>query len=163
MEAKMMLLDPSTVSIGVGLVVSLLFTECFGLAAGGMIVPGYLALSLDRPADIGLTLAAALATYLVVALISKTAIVYGRRRTVLTILFGFLVGSLVRAVPLAAASWTGPTGLGGFDASVVGFIIPGLIALWMERQGIVPTCSIVLTSAVVVRLTLILFGMEAPA
>ena len=51
----MLPLDPVSSSIAVGLVVSLLFAELFGLAAGGMVVPGYLALSLDRPADIAFT------------------------------------------------------------------------------------------------------------
>ena len=47
-----------TASIGIGLAVSLLFSEMFGLAAGGMVVPGYIALYLNRPVDIVLTLAA---------------------------------------------------------------------------------------------------------
>ena len=47
-------------SVGIGLAVSLLFTEIFGLAAGGMIVPGYIALYLTRPVEVGLTLAAGL-------------------------------------------------------------------------------------------------------
>ena len=34
-------MDTLTISIAVGLIVSLLFTERFGLSSGGMIVPGY--------------------------------------------------------------------------------------------------------------------------
>jgi len=51
-----------TLSIGIGLAASLLFSELFGLAAGGMIVPGYLALSLTRPFDLLLTVGAGLCT-----------------------------------------------------------------------------------------------------
>ena len=36
-------------SIGLGLVTSLAFSEILGVAAGGMVVPGYIALYLDRP------------------------------------------------------------------------------------------------------------------
>ena len=36
-------------SIGIGLIVSLVFSEILGLAAGGLIVPGYIALYLDQP------------------------------------------------------------------------------------------------------------------
>mgnify|MGYP006180257055 CR=1 FL=1 len=43
---------------------SLLFGELFGIAAGGMIVPGYFALNFHRPLDIVLTLTVALASYL---------------------------------------------------------------------------------------------------
>ena len=156
--------DPITASIAVGLVVSLLFSELFGLAAGGMVVPGYFALSLDQPADVLLTLAIALTTFFVVRGISQLAIVYGRRRTVLMILFGFLLGALVRAAPLPAAETMATIGTaGGFDLHVIGFIIPGLIAIWIDRQGVVETLSVLMTSAVVVRLVLILVGMEVPA
>ena len=73
-------MEPLTVAIGLGRIVSLLFTEAFGLAAGGMIVPGYFALNFHRPLDIVLTLTVALAAYLVVHGISKFSIIYGRRR-----------------------------------------------------------------------------------
>ena len=43
------MIDILTASIGIGLVVSLMFSEMFGLAAGGMVVPGYIALYLNRP------------------------------------------------------------------------------------------------------------------
>ncbi len=42
-------MDTQTIAIALGLIVSLLFTEAFGLSAGGMIVPGYFALSLNQP------------------------------------------------------------------------------------------------------------------
>src|SRR5439155_14068576 len=53
-------------SIGLGLVVSLVFSEIFGLAAGGMVVPGYIALFLTRPIPVFLTLAAGFATFAIV-------------------------------------------------------------------------------------------------
>ncbi len=56
-------MDTLTVSIAIGLIVSLLFTEYFGLSSGGMIVPGYLALHLDRPASVAITLLTAAATF----------------------------------------------------------------------------------------------------
>jgi gamma-polyglutamate biosynthesis protein CapC len=137
-------------SVGIGLAISLLFTEMFGIAAGGMIVPGYIALSLNRPLDVALTVGAGFATFAIVHTLSSFVIVYGRRRTVLMILIGYLVGMLVR--------WsTGSvTSLGGIDLDVIGFIIPGLIALWLDRQGIVETLAALLTASVVVRLILIL-------
>jgi len=154
-------MDVQTVSIGIGLIVSLLFTEVFGLAVGGMIVPGYIALSLHRPADIIATLAVALATYATVALISKFAFVYGRRKVVLMVLIGFVLGALLRAAPLGA----GQSATLAVDQPeslfcVIGCIIPGLIALWIDRQGLIETLAPLMTSAVVVRLALVLLGME---
>ncbi len=87
-------MDTLTLSIAIGLIVSLLFTEIFGLSAGGMIVPGYLALNLDRPVTILITLLTAAAAFAAVRGVSRVAIIYGRRRVVLMILFGFLFGSL---------------------------------------------------------------------
>jgi poly-gamma-glutamate biosynthesis protein PgsC/CapC len=160
----MLPLDPTSTSIAIGLMVSLGFTELFGLAAGGMVVPGYLALSLDKPGCVLMTLLAALATYLVVGLISKFAIVYGRRRTVLMILFGFLIGAAFRTAPaLASTGVSAAMGVEGSAFAVVGFIIPGLIALWIQRQGVIETLSILLTTTVVVRLVLIVLGMEVPS
>lgn len=145
------MIDLLPLSIGIGLVVSLIFSELFGLAAGGMVVPGYIALHLARPVDVLLTLAAAFATYAVVHAMSSIMIVYGRRRTVLTILVGYLLGALLRGL----AQVPGPL-WAEIDFSMIGYIIPGLIAIWMDRQGLVSTISSLLVASVVVRLVLVL-------
>jgi hypothetical protein len=46
------------------------------------------------------------------------------------------------------------------DYEVIGYIIPGLIAIWIDRQGLVETLGILLTASTVVRLVLILIGLE---
>jgi poly-gamma-glutamate biosynthesis protein PgsC/CapC len=136
-------------SVGIGLAISLLFTEMFGIAAGGMIVPGYIALNLTKPLDVGLTVGAGFATWAIVHTLSSFTIVYGRRRTVLMILIGYLVGMLLR--------WSaGVYGQGSVDLTVIGFIIPGLIALWLDRQGVIETIAALITASVVVRLILVL-------
>ncbi len=144
-----------TLAVGLGLVVGLLFTELFGLTAGGMIVPGYLALSLNRPLDVGLTLVAGLFSFLLVRALSSFTLVYGRRRTLAMILVGFLVGWGLRQVAV------GLPHAADDQLSVIGFIIPGLIAIWFDRQGIVETLAGVISASVVVRLFLIvLIGGE---
>ncbi len=137
-------------SIGIGLVVSLLFSEFLGLAAGGMVVPGYIALDLSDPLKVAATLLAGLVTHFFVRAMMFFMVIYGRRRTVLMILVGFLVGSLIRhRVEFEVASYS-------VDLSVVGYIIPGLIAIWLDRQGIVETLSTLLLASVLVRMCLIL-------
>lgn len=153
-------MDALTVAIGLGLIVSLLFTEAFGLAAGGMIVPGYFALNFNRPLDILLTLTVALAAYLVVNQVSKVAIIYGRRRIVLMLLTGFVIGHVVRVL-LALPAVTGhESAAAGATVAVIGYIVPGLIALWFDRQGLFETLGTVLTASAVVRLALVVIGME---
>jgi len=141
-------------SVGIGLVLSLLFTEMFGIAAGGMIVPGYLALNLTRPLDVLLTIGGGIATFLVVHTLSSFMILYGRRRTVVMILVGYLIAMVVR--------WgTGNYAhMQGTELQVIGFIIPGLIAIWLDRQGIVETLAALVTASVVVRLILVVVGAE---
>jgi poly-gamma-glutamate biosynthesis protein PgsC/CapC len=138
-------------SVGIGLAVSLLFTELFGVAAGGMIVPGYLALFLTRPLEVLLTLAAGFITFAIVHALSSIVIVYGRRRTVLMILLGYLVGTLIR---WATRDLTPEI---PDDYTVIGFIIPGLIAIWLDRQGVLQTLCSLVTASVVVRLFLVIF------
>jgi gamma-polyglutamate biosynthesis protein CapC len=157
-------MDPLTVAIGVGLAVSLLFSELFGLAAGGMVVPGYFAIFLNQPLAVALTLAAALLTYWLVYSLSMVVIIYGKRRTVMMILVGFLVGLVLQRIPVGTVQSLEtmeqmyqfqPT-----ELRVIGYIIPGLLAIWIDRQGLVETVSILMTAAVVVRLTLIVLGVE---
>lgn len=150
-----------SVAIGIGLAVSLLFSELFGLAAGGMVVPGYFALALSRPIDVVLTIAAALATYLIVYLMSTFIIVYGRRRTVLMILVGYLVRILFNYLPAELLSSVESYANEQTQFQVIGYIIPGLIAIWFDRQGWIETLSALITAAVAIRLVLILiYGNE---
>jgi poly-gamma-glutamate biosynthesis protein PgsC/CapC len=145
--------DELTLSIGLGLAVSILFSETFGIAAGGMIVPGYLALHLDRPYDLLLTALASLITYGIVRSFSMFMIVFGRRRTVLMILVGYIVGAVVTQVS--------PSPPDGETIQVIGYIIPGLIAIWLDRQGVIETFSSAATAAILVKLIMItLTGFE---
>lgn len=159
------MIDLLSASIGIGLAVSLLFSEMFGLAAGGMVVPGYIALYLNRPVDVMLTLAAALVTYFVVHSLSTFIIVYGKRRTVLMIIIGYLVRGLFDQIPFYASQplfdLSQHFGTAPATFAVIGYVIPGLIAIWMDRQGVIETLAALITSAVVVRLALMLvFGLE---
>lgn len=141
-----------TEAIGLGLVISLIFFEGVGLAAGGMVVPGYIALNLDQPWEIAGTLAVAFATWGIVRGVSRFTFLYGRRRLVLTILLAFVLGSLYRHA--------GRVQLAGVpvELQLVGFIIPGLLANTMEQQGVVETLSALFIVAVMVRMALILIA-----
>jgi len=146
--------DPDILYIGVGLVVSLLYAEIFGVAPGGIIVPGYLALRIEDPVVLGVTFAISLLAYFVVRVLATVMIIYGRRRTVLMLLVGFLLGSLVRGA-IGAGTPVGP-----FEIDVIGYVIPGLIAIWMDRQGIVATVSAAATGGVLTRLSgLLILGI----
>ncbi|MCA9541689.1 MAG: poly-gamma-glutamate biosynthesis protein PgsC [Myxococcales bacterium] len=135
-------------AIGMGLAISLLFTEFFGLAAGGMVVPGYVALYLTDPASVAGTLIAGVLTFLAVHALKSVVILYGRRLTAVTIVMGYLVGMGLRAAAHGGV-------VGASELEFIGFIIPGLIAIWCNRQGVMETVTAILTVSAVTRLALV--------
>ncbi len=143
------MLELLPVSIGIGLGVSLFLSEALGMAGAGLVVPGYLALHLTDPITVAITLAAGLAAFGIVRFLGSTAIIFGRRRTILMILVGYLTGVLARHLAGQA-----------FGAEemypVIGFIIPGLIAIWLDRRGVIESLCSLVTASVMVRLILIL-------
>ena len=139
-------------AIGLGLAISLIFSETLGLAAGGMVVPGYLALMIHEPMRIVGTLAVSLLTLGTLKLLSRYTLIYGRRRIVAAVLIGFIYGALSRDL-LVFKLHDVPV-----DLRTIGFVIPGLIANWMERQGVVQTACVMTTTAVLVRLLLMLIN-----
>ncbi len=132
-------------TIGLGMLASFFLTETVGLAAGGIVVPGYFALVLHEPTRVIATLAVAFVTFLILKLLGRFMLVYGRRMLVLSILVGYLLGYLTRIAP----DWS----IGSLDLNVgvIGYVIPGLVAYWMNRQGVVETVSTLLVAAVLTR------------
>ncbi|MFL5797900.1 MAG: poly-gamma-glutamate biosynthesis protein PgsC [Actinomycetota bacterium] len=135
--------------LGVGLTTSLALAEILSIAPGGYIVPGYLALSLDHPARVVATIGVALVTFVVIKGIGQFLILYGMRRFVLYLLVGFTLGALY-ATLVAEHAHT--------PIQAVGFVVPGLIASWMDRQGVVVTLGSMVTVAIIARLLLLLFA-----
>ncbi len=139
--------------IGIGMVLSLFLTETLGVTAGGIIVPGYIAMNLENPERLVITFGVSIITFLIIKLLSKFIMVYGKRRLVLALLIGFLLGYLSRSENMITA------GLGTTDFIVIGNIIPGLIANWMDRQGVLRTISTVLITAGITKLCIMTISM----
>ena len=138
------------VAIGLGVLVSLFFLETFGAAAGGIVVAGYLAMYLHQPITILATLSISFLVYLIVKILGNFMFIYGRRRMVITVLLGFILGWTARYYGVFSNL---PT---DYSVNVIGFIIPGLIANAMEKQGIIRTLSVMTVAAVIVRLLLVI-------
>jgi poly-gamma-glutamate biosynthesis protein PgsC/CapC len=127
----------------IGLLVSLIFIGLTGLYPGGIIVPSYLALFLAEPQRIIGTIVAALLTLAAYRLSCRWLILFGRRRFVFLILLGGLWGVLW----LALFPTIFPISL---EYRVIGWVIPGLIANHLDRQGVVATTASLVTVTVVV-------------
>ena len=137
-------------AITLGLILSLLSYEVFGLAAGGIVVPGYIALQLNHPDRLAGILGVSLLTFFSIKMLGKYTLLYGRRQMVLSLLIGCLLANFSRYfLSLNIASTT-------LELQAVGWVIPGLIAHWFAKQGIFKTISVLFVSSVLVRLILIL-------
>ena len=147
-----MITEPG-IYIGIGMVLSLFLTETLGVTAGGVIVPGYIALNLESPERLLITFGISIITFLLIKLLSQYIMVYGKRRLVLALLIGFLLGYLSRSENMITAD------LGTTDFIVIGNIIPGLIANWMDRQGVLRTISTVLITAGITKLCIMTISM----
>jgi len=177
----MITLNLLALAIGVGLLLTLLVTEAFGIAAGGLVVPGYMALKIMQPINFMLTILVALATFAIIRVLSSFTIIYGRRMVGITILTAYVIGALLelaigggvafQLVPAGAELVQGDSATDSLiqqfgdpvfvELGVIGYIIPGLIALWFNRQGIMQTLSSLIITSVLVRLTLIVLAPDA--
>ncbi|MEM8909282.1 MAG: poly-gamma-glutamate biosynthesis protein PgsC [Bacteroidota bacterium] len=145
-------------SVALGIVISLFFIEKFGMAAGGIIIPGYVALQLtaiDRL--VGLIFVAFL-TLLILQFIGRYTFLFGRRQMVVALLIGTLLSILSHHLFWFNTPQT------TIELSAIGWVIPGLIAHWAAKQGFVKTISMLAITSVIVRLLVILcfFGQELP-
>ncbi|MEM9290655.1 MAG: poly-gamma-glutamate biosynthesis protein PgsC [Acidobacteriota bacterium] len=141
------------VAITLGLALSLLSYEAFGLAAGGLVVPGYIALQLGAPERLAGVLLVALVTMGLLTLFSRYSFVFGRRQLVLCVLVGCLLS-------IASRNFLNfEIGLTTVELAAVGWVVPGLIANWFLRQGVVRTlCTLVITATLVRFLVILFFG-----
>lgn len=142
-------------AITLGLIFSLLSYEVFGLAAGGIVVPGYLALQLAEPERLAGILIVSLVTYLIIKVLGNYTFLYGRRQMVMCLLIGCLLANFSRHFLMIDV--TSST----IQLQAVGWVIPGLIAHWFGKQGIYRTLCVLFITSVLVRLiVIILFNGE---
>ena len=88
-------------------------------------------------------------------IMSDYMLIYGKRRLVFCLLLGFILGSISKsALPQLIYSASAMD----TDIQIIGNIIPGLIASWMDRQGVTRTISVVIVTAVLVKLLVMLLS-----
>lgn len=143
------------VALVVGVVVSVLFYERVQLTTGGAVVPAYLAISLPAPLHVASTLLAGFGSYVVVnRVISRRAIVYGRRKFELEVLIGLAFVAVLAGLANAADGLD--TQLGGLAA--IGFLVPGVLAHDMGRQRPGRTVLAVLATTVIIAAIVFLYS-----
>jgi poly-gamma-glutamate biosynthesis protein PgsC/CapC len=134
-------------AIALGVVVSMLFYERYSVTTGGVIVPGYLALFLPHPVQIVVTLLMAMLIYWIVQKILRPRwMLWGRRLFETEILIGLLLQSLWLGMLFVVT----PSARNLAPLYTIGFLLPGIIAHDMGRQGVRTTLVAAGGSALVV-------------
>jgi gamma-polyglutamate biosynthesis protein CapC len=134
----------ATACLGIGLVFALVCYLTTNLSPGGMITPGWIALSMiEDPLQVGVIVAMTLVTYFLTRLLQRSVILYGKRLFAAIVLLSvFLQLTLFvivqRDLPLLFAHQT------------LGFVAPGLITYQLVRQ---PPRATILATIMVTAIT----------
>lgn len=139
-------------SLFVGVVLSLIFAEKFGINPAGLVVPGYLALIFDQPIMLLSVLIISCLTYFIVSNgISKWVILYGRRKFAAMILTGMVIKFIFDLLyPLTPFEMV--------EVSGIGVVIPGIIANTIQKQGVVITLSTTMLLTCIIYIILFLYS-----
>ena len=129
----------------IGLAITLVFISLTGYYPGGIIVPAYLVLFVDQPLRLIGTLVIAFMAWGLYRLASRYLILFGKRRFVFLILSG-AIGAFVLSYILPQFF------PGSVELKVIGWVIPGLMASQLEKQG-----PLITLSAMAIVLTILFF------
>ncbi len=125
----------------IGLIVAVLYVEIMDIYPGGIIVPAYMALFLDQPLRILVTILVAILSLMTYKLLSRVFILFGRRRFVMLILLGALWGEVWFL--FLPHIYSGP-----MELRAIGWVIPGLLANNLEKQRFLATLASLFTVSI---------------
>ncbi len=124
-------------AVALSIILGFVSIEFLGLLPGGIVSAGYLAFFFEQPYRVVSTLLLAIATCYAVKLLQNFLIIYGRRRFMLTVLLSIILSAVIEN------NFIYVSGISQ-DFRIIGYIIPGLIANDMQKQGVIKTLLTVL-------------------
>lgn len=135
----------------VGLGISLLCSEIFGISPGGIITPSYLAMVCDDLKIVVFVYLIAVLSYAIVTFAQRFFILYGRRKFVFTIVVAVtlrtILGFVYPVLPYETLILRG-----------IGVVVPALLANQFSKQGVPLTVgSSLATTALVVLVMNVLY------
>ena len=136
----------------IGILLAVVYAEAFGVMPGGIIVPAYFAMTLDRPLRAVATLGVSLLALAAYKLLARYFILFGKRRFLLLIVLG---GVLAQVWALVYPHFFSAP----LELRVIGWIIPGLLANNLERQKLLPTLASLATVSVLTYFVVKFVGM----
>ncbi|WP_405884295.1 poly-gamma-glutamate biosynthesis protein PgsC/CapC [Streptomyces sp. NBC_01136] len=144
----------AALGIALGLVFSLVCYLTTNLSPGGMITPGWIALTLLTDVQMaGLMVGVSALTYFMTKLLQRTVILYGKRLFAAVVLCAVLMQTTV----MLALNHEFPL---LYTSQTLGFIVPGLVSYQMVRQPLgatlISTTAVTLATYVVLVVGLLL-------
>ena len=126
----------------IGLIVAVIYVEIMDVFPGGIIVPAYMALYLDKPLRVLATILIAVLSLYTYKFLSRYLILFGKRRFVMMILLGGIWAQLwfIFLPHLFSAP---------LELKAIGWLIPGLLANNLEKQKFFPTLASMLTVSII--------------
>lgn len=137
--------------IVIGIIVSLIFYELTGISPGGIIVPGMLVLYINQLDRVIYTVIISIISVLIVRLISKYTIIYGKRRFVIFIVISIILNLIVSLILKTVSNQL-------LVISIIGYLLSGIIANEMYKQSIKKTLPAILIVVIFLQMIVILSG-----
>lgn len=119
-------------AVALSVILGFISTELLGILSGGIVSAGYLAFYLEQPFRIASTLVLAIVTCYLVKFLQYKIIIFGRRRFAIAVLLSIILAYVWER------SFYYFSGVNQ-DLRIIGYIIPGLIANDMLKQGVLKT------------------------
>ncbi len=132
----------------IGIAISIIFSDITGIIPCGIIVPSYIALNLNNPKKLIYSFLIIFITIIVIKLISKVCIVYGRRRFALMILTSYIINLFIIKLNVIPN-----------NPGLIGVIIPGIIANQLEKQGFIISILSLIFVVMTISLIMMLFSI----
>jgi poly-gamma-glutamate biosynthesis protein PgsC/CapC len=139
----------------IGILIAVLYTEITNVFPGGIIVPAYTALYLDEPLRVLMTIVIAFLSLFTYRWLSRSLILFGKRRFVMFILLGVVWAQLW--IILLPYVFKGPSGL-----KAIGLIIPGLLANNLEKQPTFFTLASLVIVSIIIYASVRIIGWIIP-
>lgn len=124
-------------AVALSIILGFLSQEFLGLSSGGLVSAGYLAFYFNQPYRIISTLVLAIIVFLAVKGLEQVLFIYGRRRFACCVLLGIIFAWILNEV-IVSMNFVYQ------DLRIVGYVVPGLIANDMLKQGILKTLAVLL-------------------
>jgi len=127
--------DHETFCLAAGMLLGMFYYHKTGWACGGIITPGVIAMYIDDPWKVAVSITAGLLTWMILEVLVRNFSLYGRQRLATAMLI-----ALALRYPLVSV-W-------GETSLWLGWVVPGLIGADIQRQGVVTTLAAVVAVSI---------------